>query len=219
MQGFRELHFERKCSIGIPGNPPNLDVLLVREGEIVGIESKCTEHLGLQRASFRPPYAHAIQDASPSWRRVYDRLKEHPSVYKHLNAAQIVKHYLGLKNTFKDEDITLLYLFWEPTDWEDEAAFCVHRREVDEFAASVSDDRLRFVAQSYNELLAGWSIQSDPPWVSTHVGALRQRYRIPLSAREHSIAEAYQVAYGDRPDDPAIGEAGARLAAELIQRD
>jgi hypothetical protein len=45
-------------------------------------------------------------------------LRDSPDEYRLFNAAQIVKHYLGLKrhkdNLLQDRSVTLLYLYWEP---------------------------------------------------------------------------------------------------------
>lgn len=37
--------------------------------------------------------------------------------------------------------------------------------------------------------------------------------------RDRRIADEYRRAYGDRPDDARIGEAGLRLGAELISNE
>ncbi len=48
-----------------------------------------------------------------------------------LDAAQLVRHYLGLRNQpeFQDKRIVLLYLFWEPENWADFPEYRRHREE------------------------------------------------------------------------------------------
>lgn len=43
--------------------------------------------------------------------------------------------------------------------------------------------------------------------------------RVLREARERRIAEQYRQAYASHPQDPAVAEAGAILAAELIRRE
>jgi hypothetical protein len=47
--------------------------------------------------SFASIYAEAIAAAHPSWREIVALLRASPNKYRFFNAAQIVKHYLGLK--------------------------------------------------------------------------------------------------------------------------
>ena len=60
--GFGDLRFEAKCPDGVVSRrppyrefPPNLDLLLCCRTMILGVESKCTEHLSLLRAGQSHP--------------------------------------------------------------------------------------------------------------------------------------------------------------------
>ena len=65
--------------------------------------------------------------------REMHRLVESPRSYLWLDAAQLVKHAFGLAYTFPDRPVTLIYLFWEPSNPEAYPIFAEHRAEVDRF--------------------------------------------------------------------------------------
>ena len=53
---FNTLTFEGKCSTGLGGTPPNLDILLTNDDSIIGIESKFTEYHKLKKPHFSSSY-------------------------------------------------------------------------------------------------------------------------------------------------------------------
>ncbi len=114
IRGFEEIRFEQPCDHGLDGRaPPTLDVLATGSRSVVAIESKCTEMLRPKTAGFSPRYdALADRLCEPRWRDVYSALQDNVALYRHLDAAQLVKHYLGLRNTFPGRNVILLYLFW-----------------------------------------------------------------------------------------------------------
>ena len=179
---FVHLQFERKCSAGILGRkPPNLDFVAEGPNSVVAIESKCTEHLSEHIAAFSSAYDEEILDErrESTWFREMHRLLDHPQTYRWLNAAQLVKHAFGLSLTFRGQVVTLLYLFWEPTNPDQYSEFAEHREEIDRFAESVAGSMPRFSAMSYPELWKCWDTYSEPDWL-THVARLRARYEIDV---------------------------------------
>ena len=96
----------------VRGTPPNLDVLLERSDRVVAIESKCTEHLSAHTARFSSVCLTGIRDArrESGWYRELLRLVDAPQAYRWLNAAQLIKHALGLMHCYPDRRVTLLYL-------------------------------------------------------------------------------------------------------------
>jgi hypothetical protein len=95
-----------------------------------------------------------------------------------LDAAQLVKHAFGLAYTFRDRPITLLYVFWEPSNPEAYQLFAEHRAEVARFAASIGGGGPEFIAMSYPELWTFWEASAEPEWLPVHVGRLRSRYGV-----------------------------------------
>ena len=80
------------------------------------------------------------------------RLMDRPDSYVWLDAAQLIKHSFGLARTFSDRLVTLLYLFWEPSNPDASPAFAEHRREIATFAERVAGSTPAFKAVSYPEL-------------------------------------------------------------------
>ena len=181
--GFTDLQFERKCPTGLRGGrAPNLDVVLSGPTGVVGIESKLTEYLTRHRGTFSPAYAEQIRDA----RRDGDyfgemlRLMEAPESYAWLDAAQLIKHAFGLARTFPDQEVTLLYLYWEPANPDSGPEFTRHRAEIAAFADRVAGATPTFVAMSYPELWQFWKKTEPADWLVRHLGDLCARYGVTL---------------------------------------
>lgn len=182
--GFQNIGFEHQCPIW-PENrkltPPNLDALVRREGGVVGIESKCTEILGSKKAKFAPRYESIVEkQLDLPWLETYQALKDDPTLFNRLDAAQLVKHCLGLRSTFPDQDISLVYIFWEPENALDFEIFKTHRSEVQKFTDMVTGSSVKFAAISYLELWETWVGKGCPQWLMEHVGSLRLRYAVTI---------------------------------------
>lgn len=179
--GFVDLHFERKCPHGLAGRrSPNLDVIADGPNGVVAIESKCLEPMSAHVAEFAPAYESEIKDQrrQSAWFREMLRLVKEPRTYRWLDAAQLVKHAFGLAYTFPNRPVTLLYIFWEPSNPNVYPFFAEHRAEVTRFAASIIGGGPEFVAMSYPELWKLWGSHSEPKWLPAHVGRLRARYGV-----------------------------------------
>jgi hypothetical protein len=187
--GFTSLEFEAK----FPINPnwkraPNIDVVCSSPDQGVAIESKLTEHLSPRHtAGFSTRYSKVVQSIShSSWGEKYEQLLRNPDYYAFFNAAQIIKHYLGLR---ADKDgkvagraVTLLYLYWEPSDAHKHPLFAYHRAAVSEFSSGLQDETIRFQTMSYPELWKQWSAHG----VTTHVEQLGGRYVLALDGGAES---------------------------------
>jgi len=182
--GFDRLRFEARCPSGLRGTPPTVDVLIWNRDQTIGIESKCLEYFGTHEANFADAYdTIGPPRADSRWFRELEDLRHHPAKYRRLDAAQLIKHYLGLAHTALQgvdapPQITLLYLFWEPTNWQTLAPCVQHREEIAAFADSVHGDRVRFEWANYLELWAQWQPLPEPAWGGAHVAALRERYGV-----------------------------------------
>jgi hypothetical protein len=171
------------------GRRPCLDVLIETDDAIIGIESKRYE-------PFRPraPAHFAETYWRPVWGRamngfegVRDALRLNPARYASLDGAQLVKHSLGMRTAVQNRRearklAILYYLYAEPAGWPDgrtisPEAVQAHRLEVASFAASVSENEVRFISCSYRELLGNWSAGA-PADVQDHVRALQTRFAV-----------------------------------------
>jgi hypothetical protein len=78
--------------------------------------------------------------------------------------------------------VTLVYVYWEPTDADDIPAFVQHRQEIAHLRAALHDPDVAFESLSYPELWRTWERDDDsPPWLGDHLAGLRARYAVPLS--------------------------------------
>jgi hypothetical protein len=181
--GFQEFQFQKQLPTGLQGTPPHLDAFAIGAGGTICIESKFLETLSDKDARFAPAYAAAIEQmAEEPWAAMYRRLIAAPRHFQRLDAAQLVKQYLGMRNTLSPEaaPITLLYLYWEPEDADRVTEFRLHRAEITEFSEAVSGALIRFVATSYPSLWSEWERSGSWPDAGEHVRLLDQRYRFPL---------------------------------------
>ena len=152
---FNKLEFEAKCPTGLTNRiPPHLDLVLSSPSTVIAVESKCTEYLVKHRAKFATAYRDQITDerTETGWFSEMEVLRNQPQKYHFLDAAQLIKHYLGLARTFPNTPITLHYLFWEPANAKDFSEFAEHRSEIGQFSDAVAGPLVAFTAQSYPEL-------------------------------------------------------------------
>lgn len=181
-ESVRIAAFEAKQPTGLTNaQPPHLDVIATGDGAVIAIESKCLEPLSPKWPNFSPRYRTLTGRQSESlWFAEMCRLIDSDGeTYRHFDAAQMIKHALGLLNGGHARPVTLAYLFWEPRDAADWPLFTAHRAEIARFAERVAGDDLRFYAQSYPELWVNWALAGDP-WLTRHVAALRARYDVAI---------------------------------------
>lgn len=188
-QGFDELRLEEKLRIFRGGRAPNLDCVLWDDSRLVAIESKLCEHLAPgHSALFKDSYERVAPFAHETWRALYELLKASPDHFVYLDAAQLVRHYFGIRaqlaagRAHAGKRAWLVYCYWEPADADAQPVSLAHRREVAELRALVTDPAVAFIAISHRELWAAWESRDSPPWLQRHIQLLRHRYDMPLSA-------------------------------------
>lgn len=194
--GFGAPAFEEPLEAIPTRHPPHLDVFLRSEREVIGVEVKCLEYLSPPKNGLASAY-HDIPTSDPrrrsSWFRHMKELGE--STYSYLHAAQLVKHYFGLAQFRRPTGmpVTLLYLYWLPSNWSEITVaggkgsvvnpFLQHEREVQRFAEAVKDDRetgIAFESMGTLELFAQWGNVELHPSNKEHLGLLRARYEVPV---------------------------------------
>ena len=107
---------------GLGGVPPHLDVVIDRPGGApLAIESKFTEVYSPAHNDFRPSYFEApgLWDGFERTERLAVAIADGSTQFKHLGAAQLIKHALGLKHAHGPRGFRLLYLWY---DWPGEIA-------------------------------------------------------------------------------------------------
>jgi hypothetical protein len=179
-QGATKVDFEHKLNIFHGGRAPNLDVWIEFGHDIVAVESKLLEYLAPKKPDFSPAYDRlAPPKSDPHWWRVYEETKR--GAEQHLDRAQLVKHYFGL-NKFRGNhpeglEPTLLYIFWEPLNWQNVDECGKHREEVTTFAEAVFGSPIKFRWMTYNDLWQEWTVIPD---LAAHARCLRGRYEVRI---------------------------------------
>jgi hypothetical protein len=187
--GFQHTWFEKQCPNGLRTRvPPHLDFLAEGLDAVVAVESKFLEPFGdAKTAAFTDQYGRPFEGASGTptvaehpWAEMFKLLREKPSQYKHLDAAQLVKHYLGLKHSYPNKIRVLVYLYWEPINANVLEDCKAHRLEVKDFADRVAGCATCFLAISHPDLWRVWDTASHWPGISLHLARLRERYSFTI---------------------------------------
>jgi hypothetical protein len=169
--------FEEPLSTGLEGDPPTADVALrLDTGALIAIESKFCEWLVRRprnKAVFKPKYFPIdvpvwANAGLPRCQALAEDIEGGRERFKLLNAAQLLKHALGLAISAPRES-ELMYLYYH---WPCREAG-LHAAEVVRFAARVAGD-LRFRAMTYqaafDSLCAAAGVDAD------YLEYLRARY-------------------------------------------
>lgn len=172
---------------GYPVGPrsPNFDLLLsLHGGHRVAVESKFTEPFRASGADalLSPKY---FPDGVGLWdraglARAQQLAGRLAARWTYLNAAQLLKHMLGLACE-SEEPSTLLYL-WYDTGLADAR---IHRDEVAMFAEQVEGDRVGFVSCTYQEVFAALPEGAQPvagwrEYMAARYFCLRAEPRAPV---------------------------------------
>ena len=173
------------------GRHPWLDALVATRSALIGIESKRYEPFRKEhtpKARFSDAYWRPVWgDKMAGYEGIRDALRVNPSLYSHLDAAQLVKHALALRTEAHREGPhrglkpVLLYLYAQPEVWAasrdrvEEEAKARHRHEIAEFSSRAHGDEVVFVACSYRRLLEAWS-NTDHKDVRDHAVRVAERF-------------------------------------------
>ena len=168
-----DLRFEQRFPTGLRGKPPNLDLLLSRNGKspATAIEGKFTEpfqprdHGGFSFSYFR---SKGLWAGLERCRALAEAVNAQPD-FHYLDVAQLLKHFLGLHRKFTADGFGLLYLWY---DVPGSAAANEHRSEVERFSQAISPE-VRFRSMTYQALF-----KSLVPCVqgTSYAAYLRSRY-------------------------------------------
>ena len=148
------LRFEAQFPTGLGGTPPNLDLAFTYpNGHILGVESKFSEWLTPKPSNkqyFKEKYFQEgkflwTQAGLPNTQELADRLQKHEQVFRHLDAAQLLKHMLGLA-TAAPGQTSLYYIYYDCPGQESS----IHRSEIEEFASLIGKD-MKFYWASYQQ--------------------------------------------------------------------
>lgn len=200
--GFSSLEFEYPCPTGAGRGVANLDVLAQTDRCVVAVESKLCEFLRQKPAQFSPKYDRIVQaSADRSWAVLFEDLKRKPDEYRHVDAAQLVKHYLGLRNKFANQKTVLVYLFWEPTNATRYDTYRVHAEEAAGVTERLAGSNVPVVAMRYSELWTSMA-RCQP----RHVERLLSRYSFAVEhmVQQGRAATSRLTSAPDAPRSPSV---------------
>lgn len=151
------VRFEQKFEISkdkmLFPKTPNLDVVIEYNNRVFAIESKFTESYNGKPKGLRKAYT---KDESKSfWKgitnleKLGNKISPDNNKFKYLDAAQLLKHILGLKKAHNKSGFTLLYL-WYDVIGKDGAA---HREEIEQFTTIAKSDGVTFRHITYQEVI------------------------------------------------------------------
>lgn len=167
------------------GRHPNLDAVAETRSLLIGVESKRYEPFRARKGSVELSEAYD----RPVWglgMAGFERAKSaaREGRFARLDAAQLVKHALGLLTQGEKLGKTplLLYVYAEPRAWSDgrdlsRDAVEEHRTELTRFAEMVAGDAVRFSAASYRNLLAFWTASGDED-VASHAARVLEHFDV-----------------------------------------
>jgi hypothetical protein len=101
------------------------------------------------------------------YQRLRDEIAAGKVVYARLDAAQLIKHALGLLTEAgrRGKRSALVYLHANPSTWPDGRVVNAddkeaHRAEIEAFAQLVQNDDVAFRSCTYTELVSAWKLSS-----------------------------------------------------------
>lgn len=181
--GDVKINFEEKLQIkyedgkiikNVKFGTPNLDVMIEFDDKVIAIESKFTEPYTNTKKRNKNSHIQDSYTKKSLWKEIphieklanaihaqnYQiencEIKESIEVLrktKRLDAAQLIKHILGLRTDnekiSKDKKITLLYLWYDVPGTEGYE----HRQEIEAFASIVKADGINFRHITYQEVI------------------------------------------------------------------
>lgn len=119
--------------------------------KVAGVECKFSEPYGRTHTGLAPRYL-GLDDRWRSFPRLHEIARDispDDERYRHLHAAQVIKHILGLTRAHPPEHFCLLYLWYDAPGEE----ALRHRAEVQEFSDAAEADGIDFRSRTYQEVI------------------------------------------------------------------
>ena len=159
------------------GTPPHADVTLSADGSspfLCAIEAKFGEpYAEMPQHGLRPGHAgHAYFKEWPNLAKLAQKITPEDRVHRHLHAAQLLKHLLGLKS--RSKKFTLLYLWFDVSG----PASRRHRDEAHEFTLRARKDGVDVWAMTWQELWEALVEEARDDEHREYLNYLRQRYSL-----------------------------------------
>jgi len=188
---FNEVKFEKIMPSGLQAKKhPQIDFYLENQKVIIAIESKYTEH-------FESKIEHTNKNLSIYLKyfgknlshlpKSFIKLIEHYNTNEelmYLDVAQLIKHSIGLINESKKKEkkAILVYIYWEPINWDEIESCKQHRNEVVEFSNRVKEfeNIITFKSLSYRDF---WKMYENCELMKEYIKIIRDRYDFEYDER------------------------------------
>ena len=151
-----EIKFEEQYKISedksLFPHSPNIDVVVDTPFSDLAIEAKFTEpYSSRKHGGLKEKYIDDISfwDGLPNLYELAKEISPNDNRFQYLDAAQLIKHILGLKRSCKKKYFRLFYL-WYDVIGQDGAE---HRKEIEQFAEIAKKDDVRFNHITYQEVI------------------------------------------------------------------
>lgn len=149
------------------GTHPWLDAAAITTTHLIGIESKRFEPFrDLKQIDFSDAYDRDHWGPSmKAYECMRDALKCIEVKFRFLDAAQLVKHALGLVTQGRRRGLrtVLTYIYAEPAELNGrpipDAAIQGHRAEICDFAMAVAGSEVVFTPLRYRDWIQAWSVE------------------------------------------------------------
>lgn len=145
---------------------PNIDVVISTSLSDVAIESKFTEPYGNRKhEGLKQKYVENVSfwNGLPNLYELAKEISPDDTKFQYLDAAQLIKHILGLKNNcdkynschkpksgrFLRHNFRLLYLWYDVIGKDG----VEHRKEIEQFAEIAQRDNIKFSHITYQEVI------------------------------------------------------------------
>lgn len=165
---YTNMKFEEKFKIFSDTKPANIDVVIHEDFDFA-FESKFTEPYGGKHDGLKTRYVEDafLWEGLPNLYKLAKEISPYNNKFRYLDAAQLIKHILGLKQTSKRElrlgerklevvvkrNFYLVYLWYDVLGRD---GFW-HQEEINQFAAIAEKDNIHFKAVTYQEVIANLS--------------------------------------------------------------
>lgn len=145
---------------------PNIDVVISTSLSDIAIESKFTEPYGNRKhEGLKQKYVENVSfwNGLPNLYELAKEISPNDTKFQYLDAAQLIKHILGLKNNcdkynschkpksgrFLRHNFRLLYLWYDVIGKDG----VEHRKEIEQFAEIAQRDNIKFSHITYQEVI------------------------------------------------------------------
>jgi len=181
--GFIKTEFEKKNPTCISSRPSNLDFYLESNKLVIGIESKFSELASPKLPNTRLDKYYKHKNLPENLDKEYNKIIKFYMDCReklHLDAAQLIKHLIGLSwASIKNDNkkTKLVYLYWVPLNHKDIEIYQKHKNELATFKDQVKILPISFEAYSYIEF---WKMMEKNAVLSDCVKKIKERYEFDV---------------------------------------